>query len=318
MSLEKNINSLCHCKSSLLFSKKTNVIMMDPCEHLIHTICFKNLNSKYCPYCNTKIESIIKLNDYKKDPKLYQKCVDILTVTNTNNMLKISYKNFIFNLHKLLTSGVECSLYKGYKKGHKIASDFLKNANIKIKVSGLAKIQDGCKVFISNHTSYLDFLIIFYVLKTGFAAGSFIKHNILTKKLIDIVPTFIIDKSKSTNAVKGMKTYVEKHKSICIFPEGTITHGATIAKFRTGAFHIGYPIYAIILKYKNYMVDTSMLNFILKTHSENIEYVDFTIIGPFYPPFTDQKIELIRLKMADVGNLLVSRVSNRDEIGKIR
>jgi hypothetical protein len=38
------------------------------------------------------------------------------------------------------------------------------------------------------------------------------------------------------------------------------------------------------------------------------------VLGPYYPPFDDQTIEKIRLDMARHGNMVLSRVSNRDVI----
>lgn len=318
----KVINTVCHCKTALQW-KRLDVVMLNPCEHLIHLNCFEALHNdndksksdkstKSCPICNIPINSITKLNDYKNDPKLFQKCVDILSMTNIDNMMEISYDNALFNIPEIVLTAVQTRLYSGFDEGHKIVKNVLKNANVKIKVSGLEKIQNGPKVFIANHTCHLDFLSIFYVLKTGFAATALVKDNPFTKKILDIVPTHLIEIGKSTNAVANMKKYVEKYGSICLFPEGMFSHPATISRFRTGAFHIGYPVYAIVLKYKNYMADTSILDFVLKTHSEHSECIDFIILGPFYPPFDDEKIELIRFAMAEYGNLLIARTSNRD------
>ena len=36
------------------------------------------------------------------------------------------------------------------------------------------------------------------------------------------------------------------------------------------------------------------------------------MIGPYFPPFTPEKIEKVRFDMARKGNLFLSRVSTRD------
>jgi hypothetical protein len=36
------------------------------------------------------------------------------------------------------------------------------------------------------------------------------------------------------------------------------------------------------------------------------------VLGPYYPPFEKKDIEMIRMDMAKVGNMVTSRVSNRD------
>lgn len=308
---EKIINSVCCCKTSLLW-RRLEVIMLNPCEHLVHKKCFKLLNTEYCPICKIKIDSITHLGDYKTNPDLFQKCVDILSMTNTDNMMKVSYNNVLSNVPELFDTIFRSISSKGFDEGHKTVRNFLKTANVKIIVSGLDKIKNGPKVFIANHTCHLDFMIIFYLLKTGFAATATIKDNPLTEKISKIVPTYLIEIGKKTNAVNGMKKYVERHGSICLFPEGMFSHNLTLSRFRTGAFRMDYPVYPIVLKYKNYMGDTSILDFALKTHSERSECVEFIVLDPFYPPFDDKKIELVRFAMAKVGNLILARTSNRD------
>lgn len=310
-SKNKIINSVCHCKTSLQW-KKLEVIMLDPCEHLIHKKCFESLNTDSCPFCKTKVSLIVRLRDYKKNPNLFQKCVDILSQTNTDELMKISYDDAILNIPEIILTTVRSAISKGTDEGHKLIKDLLKTANVKIKVSGLEKIKKGPKVFIANHTCYLDFMAIFYVLKTGFASSSTIKNNPLTEKISKIVPTYFIEIGKSSNAVKGMKKYIEDNGSICLFPEGMFSHNITLTRFRTGAFYIGYPVYPIVLKYKNYMSDTSLFDFVLKTHSEKSECIEFTVLDPFYPPFDEKKIELVRFAMAEAGKLLIARTSNRD------
>ncbi len=95
-----------------------------------------------------------------------------------------------------------------------------------------------------------------------------------------------------------------------------MTHPDTIIRFRTGAFHIGFPVYPIVLKYNNIIADSSIGTFIFKLASGNKTIVDMEILDPFYPPFDDNKIELVRFAMAKAGNMAMSRVSNRDIIDK--
>jgi 1-acyl-sn-glycerol-3-phosphate acyltransferase len=189
--------------------------------------------------------------------------------------------------------------------------------NIEIKVRGLNKIKPGPKVFIANHTSHLDFFTIFYVLGPGFLASSVVKDNIVSNQLTNILPLLIIDRGKKGgNTVDKMRKYVETHESICLFPEGMMTHPDTIIRFRTGAFNVGYPVYPVVLKYTNVVGDMSTPNFILKIASRQHEIIEMHILGPFLPPFDENKIELVRHAMANRGKMVLSRVSNRDIIEK--
>ena len=76
---------------------------------------------------------------------------------------------------------------------------------------------------------------------------------------MDIVPLLIIKRGKNANTVKKMKNYVRKHGSICLFPEGIITHPDTIIQFRTGAFNIGEPILPVVIKYNPAIFDDDII-----------------------------------------------------------
>lgn len=311
----KILNSRCVCTRGLPWIKE-EVIMMDPCEHLIHKKCFNKMKTTVCPYCRTNISRIISTNDFKYDKRLYQKCIDILSVSNFDKMSRIYSDQVLTNLPNLIGAVINISVAKGANAGKKICEDVFSMNNIEIKVRGLGKLkgkENEPKVFIANHTSHLDFFVIFYVLKTGFLSSSAVKDNLISNRLTKILPLLIIDRGKKGNStVDKMKEYVTKYKSICLFPEGMLTHPNALIRFRTGAFHIGYPVYPIVLKYSRVVSDMSASNFILKIASKQKEIIEMHILDPFYPPFDENKIELVRNAMAERGDFLLSRVSNRD------
>ena len=226
--MNKVINSKCICGDGLPW-KQYEVIMINPCEHLIHRECLK---SHQCPYCKINITGIIKKHDYLKNPKLYQKCIDIISMTNFDKLSKINYFGALTNLPNFLGTIIQIPFTKGFENGKKLVENIFNMNNIQIKVNGLEKIKNEPKVFISNHTSHLDFLIIFYILGCGFLASSVIKDNIIAKKFTDIVPLLLIDRGKHTNTVEKMKEYIKEIGSICLFPEGMITNPNTIINFR--------------------------------------------------------------------------------------
>jgi 1-acyl-sn-glycerol-3-phosphate acyltransferase len=126
------------------------------------------------------------------------------------------------------------------------------------------------------------------------------------------MPLLFIKRGKSNNVVKKIKEYVQKNGSLCLFPEGMLSHPNTLIKFRTGAFYTDLPIYPVVIKYKNKIFELNDFNYILKLLSYQSIDIDVIILKPFYPPFNNNKIELVRKEMAKAGNLLLSRVSNRD------
>lgn len=311
---DKILNCMCFCGVGLLYIKNEEVIMLNPCEHLVHKHCFIDNNCKCCPYCNTKVTSITRGGDFMKDPSLYQKCVDILSVTNFDDAMDISYDDALLKIPRLVFTAVRVPFTKGFENGRALCGDLLRLSNIKIKVKGLDKIKDEPKIFVANHTCYLDVLVMFYVLKAGFVASATIKNNTMMRPLLDVIPILTVELNKKggSSTVKRMKEYVNNMGPLCVFPEGMLSHPSTLMKFRTGAFNVGCAIYPVVLKYKNLLADTSISDFILKLGSSKSETVEMMILDPFYPPFNDDKIEFVRKTMADKGELLLARTSNKD------
>ena len=58
--------------------------------------------------------------------------------------------------------------------------------------------------------------------------------------------------------VDEMRKFVDKHGSICIFPEGVMKHPDTLIRFRSGAFKIDRPIYAVSIRHNDVVVDRSV------------------------------------------------------------
>lgn len=309
--MNKIINSRCICNNGLPWIKK-EVIMLYPCEHLIHLKCFNKKKTTNCPYCNKSITKLIRHDDFKYDKTLYQQCIDIISMSNFDGMSSINTNEFLMNLPNLISTVAQIPFTKGIKGGKELIKNIFSLNNIKINVKGLNKLKSGPKVFIANHTSHLDFLTIFYVLQTGFLASSVIRDNFVSNQLLNIIQILVIDRGNNKNTVEQMRQYVEQKGSICLFPEGMMTNPNTLINFRTGAFYIGYPVYPIILKYKKVVSDMSTSNFILKISSCQTETIEMSIMNPFYPPFDETKIENIRNKMAEKGNFVLSRVSNKD------
>lgn len=306
--INKIINARCHCGMGLPWMRD-EIILIEPCEHLIHLKCHKKA---YCMICKTHITNIIRLKDLLKNPKLYQKCIDILSMTNFDHMSDYDFDKIFDNIPTLMSAILKAPFTKGIKEGKDFLTDIFSMNNIDIIVKGHNKIKKGPKVFIANHTSMLDSAVLFYVLETGFLSSNAITENFVSNQLTDIIPLLIIDRGKSYNVVDKMKKYVEKTGSICLFPEGIMTHPDTIIRFRTGAFHIGYPVYPVILKYDPIVADSNTGDFIFKISSGQKIKIDVIIMDPYYGPFSDAKMEQVRKDMAICGNMMLSRVSNRD------
>jgi 1-acyl-sn-glycerol-3-phosphate acyltransferase len=310
--MDINLNTACVCKKNLYeLKKKINMIL--PCQHMFHRDCLNALKPLKCPFCKINIENKISLNDVMKKKLNIQFYYDILSVTNIDNESNHNIFNFfdnIFDISSILYNIWTCNNKLNIKQ---TARDILSLSNTNVMISGLEKIKKGKKVFICNHTSYLDMVAIFsFISDTYFLASSVINDSIIGQKISNILPCVTIKRGRDSNTVDQLKKFVDKNGSICIFPEGTMTHPKTLARFRTGAFNIGYPIYPIVIRYENIQHDCSISNFILKVASRNRMCIYIDILDPRYPPFVSSDIENIRSEMALAGDLFLSRVSSRD------
>lgn len=306
---EKVINSKCACGSVLIYTR-SNLIMVDPCEHILHTKCLSSHTE--CPLCGVAITGTYTSAQLRgaDAPNLYQKYVDMTAMTNFDTIYRPRRK--FFNMIDIMGIVSKIPFISGFSAGQKVCRDLFCLMDSKIVAHGLHHIRPGPKVFVANHTSYLDFAVIFYLLKCGFLASSVIRDIWLGKQIMNIVPLLITDRGKSENTVEKMREYVEQNGSICLFPEGMITHPDTIIRFRTGAFHVGYPILPVVIRYEPVIYDTNIKRFIEKLISEPKITIHVDVLPQELPPFSESRIEEIRTKMAHAGNMALSRVSNKD------
>jgi hypothetical protein len=116
---------------------------------------------------------------------------------------------------------------------------------------------------------------------------------------------------KPGGCVEKIKEYLEKFKRIIIFPEGVMTYGKTLIKFRTGAFYASDYICPVVIKYRPYFYEDNINNLLLLILSQEKIEIDIIINDIESGPFDENKIEAVRVKMADIGNLKLSNVSNK-------
>jgi hypothetical protein len=312
----KILNSICYCKTGLPW-KKDNVVMAYPCEHMFHEKCFNNIykTTKSCTLCGTGIERKICLLD--KDIH-HQRFADLLSMSYYDEMSENTPVKFLDSIFDIATFFARIPFLNNKKDGKQLCEQIFSLNNLTLKVYGLDKIKlEKNKVYVCNHVSHLELFIIYYLLGTGFLASNII-DEIGLGKIRDIVPllTFARGGKNKINIVDNMKQFVEEHGSICLFPEGLMKHPDTLIRFRTGAFHIGKPVYAITIRHNDIISDNYIEKFFYKLGGKRNINMEVHIIGPYYPPFNEIAIENIRRDMALHGNMVLSRVSNRDIVDK--
>lgn len=308
----KNKDLNCKCVCGRLYVKPIELAMTLPCEHIFHLSCLNKNKYKFCPICDTEIDGIHRMTKKIKTYTDVQRYSDMLSVSNYCGSSDYSIASVIDNTMDLSHVLLNIPFCKNLQDGRKVVDNFLSLNNTDICVRGLDRFNPREeKVFICNHTSYMDFMIIARFIDTYFLASEFVTQSALGTMITKIMPLMIFSRGKSNNVVEQMKKFVKKHGSICLFPEGVMSHPDTIVKFRTGAFHIGAPIYPIVLRYENIKSDFDITTFILKSSTRDKVKIYMDVIGPYYPPFSEEKIEKIREDMASVGDMLTSRVSSR-------
>lgn len=308
----KVLNSRCICSIGLPWKEDT-IIMAYPCEHMYHSQCFDNLKTDICKFCNTIIEK--KLTMFDEDIH-HQRFSDMLSVSYYDNMSSNTPLQFIDSMFDIITVLAKLPFLRSQKDGKILCEEIFSINNLTLKVHGLDKIKkEKNKVYICNHVSHYELIILYYILNTGFLASNVTNGINIMDYIKKIVPMFTFsrgDKNRNFNIIDEMKKFVDNTGSICIFPEGMMKHPDTLTRFRTGAFNINRPLYAITIKHNNIISDNLVNNFLYKLGAKRDINMEVHILGPYYPPFSENDIQQIRIDMAKYGNFVLSRVSNRD------
>ena len=109
---------------------------------------------------------------------------------------------------------------------------------LKLKVIG--KQSYNATIFVSNHISWTDILVIQSVLDIIFVAKSDVKKMPGLGFLASIANTVFIDRNPQKISKDSfiLRKEIEKGKLVCFFPEGTSTDGLRVLKFKPGFFQL--------------------------------------------------------------------------------
>lgn len=173
----------------------------------------------------------------------------------------------------------------------------LRLSGVKVTVKGKENIPDEAVLFVGNHRSYFDILILYVQCKrlTGFVAKDSMEKIPSLRVWMRYLYCLFLDR-KDPRA--GMKTilqaieYVKQGVSICIFPEGTRNDGEelTMLPFKEGSFKIatktGCPIVPVAINNSAEIFESHMPK-VKKTHVV-VEYL--TPIDPKALSKEEQKV----------------------------
>ncbi len=116
----------------------------------------------------------------------------------------------------------------------------LKIVGVKLKISGQ---RQKCLVYVSNHVSWIDILVLNSLLDIVFVSKNEVKSWPGLGVLAVLAETIFIER-RSLSALKQknlLESSLAKGQSLCFFPEGTSTDGMDVSPFKSTLFSICFP-----------------------------------------------------------------------------
>ena len=115
--------------------------------------------------------------------------------------------------------------------------------NIKINIIGQENInpEQAPFIFVSNHASYLDSMILLLAIPIdfNFVAKSELKQHFVARILLQKLDTLFVERFDMQQSLSDSKKLISeagRNHSILFFPEGTFTRMPGLLPFRMGAF----------------------------------------------------------------------------------
>jgi 1-acyl-sn-glycerol-3-phosphate acyltransferase len=135
-----------------------------------------------------------------------------------------------------------------HKKSHEKLLKFyftaaLKIMGVKVGEKGFDNIPKDSVLFVSNHTSYLDILVLGSKIKVRFTPKIEISKWPVINFLVKMsLPVYITrNASKSLEQRNKIKEIIESGDSILIFPESTTNDGREVLPFKSSLFSVAEP-----------------------------------------------------------------------------
>ena len=157
---------------------------------------------------------------------------------------------------------------------------------LKIKIKG--KVEYECSVYVSNHISYLDIIVLNSILPVHFIAKSEIYRWPIIGYLTSKSGNLFIkrgDRESSKKIISSIRDDINFSNKIVFFPEGRIGDGVTVKKFHSKLFNSieksGKKVQPIFIRYpKKYPYDlSSNKDIVANDDSETLFAVSINCLG---------------------------------------
>ncbi len=195
----------------------------------------------------------------------------------------------------------------------KSARKILDRLNVQVECKGSPK---GNGVFVCNHLSYLDPLIIFSQLNGVFVTSTDVYTHPVLGRICRLTDCIFINRNNGRHIANDLKQITEKLDqgfNVIVFPEATSTDGKTILPFKPWIFQIAYefnvPVYPICLKY------TKLNQKIINNYSQSI--IHYYGEHKFFPHLLKlSKQESISAKLRFLEGISATHFLNRKVMAK--
>jgi putative phosphoserine phosphatase/1-acylglycerol-3-phosphate O-acyltransferase len=196
----------------------------------------------------------------------------------------------------------------GVNTGIGLSADLaLAHAGVRLDVIGADKLEKARPaVFIANHQSTLDVVVLGALLRRDFTAVAKkeARHDPRMLAVSAVLDPVFIDRSDLTRAKQSMDGVVRRLRagtSILIFPEGTRMPTPALGRFKKGAFHIarqaGVPIVPIVLRNTGELAWRRSL--FVNPGTVDVAALDPIPAGDWPADELDQRIAEVRGRFAD-------------------
>jgi acyl carrier protein len=147
-----------------------------------------------------------------------------------------------------------CEARERWARG--VARALLRGSFLPVRVRA-AGLPAGPAIFVANHASYIDSLLLTAVLPAGahFAAKRELASVPLLGMLLGRVGTRFVERFTAREAIEGARELAQAARggeSLAVYPEGTFTRAAGLRDFRMGAFvaaaQSGRPVVPVALR----------------------------------------------------------------------
>jgi 1-acyl-sn-glycerol-3-phosphate acyltransferase len=104
----------------------------------------------------------------------------------------------------------------------------------------LKPLNNGQAIYLSNHISYMDIIVLGSLLEASFVAKSEVARWPIFGFLAKLQKTVFITRSKAgiKKAFKDISVALSSKQSIIFFPEGTSTNGSSVAPFKSAVLPV--------------------------------------------------------------------------------